>query len=69
MIDKAKLLKIRLPNLLTDFKCRITNAASESMNAKIQWIKATARGFRNVANFATAIYFHCGHLNLAPLPT
>jgi len=58
-----------LPNLLTYFKHQITNATSESLNSKIQWVKYTARGFRNFTNFATAIYFHCGGLDLTPLPT
>jgi hypothetical protein len=44
---------------------RITNTASESINAKIQWLKCTARGFRNRQNFVHAIYFHCGGLGLA----
>jgi transposase len=69
MIDKARMLKARLPNILTYLKHRITNAASESLNAKIQWVKYTARGFRNFANFVTAIYFHCGNLDLSPSPT
>lgn len=66
MIEVAKMLKGRLPNILTYLKYRITNAMSESLNAKIQWVKYTARGFRNKDNFKTAIYFHCGGLNLAP---
>jgi transposase len=69
MIAVAKTLKRHLANLLTYFKHRITNAMSESMNSKIQWIKYTARGFRNFENFATAIYFHCGGLDLGPSPT
>jgi hypothetical protein len=48
---------------------RITNATSESINAKIQWVKYTARGFRNRQNFVHAIYFHCGGLDLAPQST
>ena len=36
----------------------ITNAVSEGLNSKIQWVKYTARGFRNFANFVTAIYFN-----------
>lgn len=48
---------------------RTTNAKSEAINSKIQWIKYTARGYRNVANFITAIYFHCGALNMNPLAT
>ena len=42
---------------------------SKHLNAKIQWVKYTARGFRNVDNFKNAIYFHCGDLNLAHRPT
>jgi len=41
----------------------------ESLNAKIQWVKYTVRGFRNKENFKTAIYFHCAGLDLAPLFT
>jgi len=41
-------------------------AASESLNAKIQWVKYTARGFRNLRNFFHAVYFPCGGLDLAP---
>jgi len=69
MIDKARMLKSRLDNILTYLKHPITNGISESLNSKIQWVKYTARGFRNFANFVTAIYFHCGDLNLAPSPT
>ncbi len=69
MIEKAKSLKARLPNLLTYFKRRLINAMSESLNSKIQWIKYKAHGFRNFENFATAIYFHCGGLDLLPTPT
>jgi len=69
MIDAARMLKSRLSNILTHLKAGLTNAASESTNAKIQWIKSTARGFRNFPNFITAIYFHCGALDLTPSPT
>jgi transposase len=69
MIEKAKMLKAHLPNILTYVKHGITNATSESLNSKIQWVKYTARGFRNFQNFVTAIYFHCGGLDLAPSPT
>ena len=59
----------RLENILTYLKHRITNAVSEGLNSRIQWVKATARGFRNQQNFINAIYFHCGKLDLAPSPT
>jgi len=60
------MLKTRLDNILTYLKHPITNAASESLNAKVQWVKYTARGFRNQQNFINDIYFHCGGLNLVP---
>ena len=69
MKEKARMLKRRFENIITYLRHRITNAASESLNAKIQWVKYTARGFRNKQNFINAIYFHCGGLDLAPSPT
>jgi transposase len=69
VIEVARTLKARLGNILTYLKHRITNATSESVNAKIQWVKYTARGFRNKHNFKTAIYFHCGGLDMSPLST
>ena len=59
----------RFANIITYPKHRITNATSESINAKIQWVKYTARGFRNKQHFINAIYFHCGGLDLAPATT
>jgi transposase len=66
MLDVARMLKRRFENVVTYVRHRITNAASESLNAKIQWVKYTARGFRNKQNFVKAIYFHCGGLDLTP---
>lgn len=62
----AKTLKRRIYNILTYFKRPITNAVSEGINGKIQTIKKMANGFRNMENFKTAIYFHCGGLQLHP---
>ena len=67
--EKARLLNRRCENIITYLQHRITNAASESLNAKIQWVKYTARGFRNKQNFINAIYFHCGGPDLVPSPT
>ena len=44
----------------------ITNGVAEGLNSKIMSIKRKAGGFRNPANFTTAIYFHCGGLDLYP---
>jgi transposase len=67
VIAKARMIKRRFDDIVTYLKHRITNAASESINSKVQWVKYTARGFRNKANFITAIYFHCGGLDLSPI--
>jgi transposase len=69
MVEVAMMLKKRTKNILTYIKLQITNAKSEAINSKIQWIKYTARGYRNVGNFITAIYFHCGALKMNPLAT
>ena len=38
----------------------------EGMNSKIATIQKMAYGFRNKEHFKTAIYFHCGNLQLYP---
>jgi transposase len=68
-IEVSRTLKARLANIRTYLTHPITNATSESLNAKIQWVEYTARGFQNKHNFKTAICYHCGGLELAPLPT
>jgi len=67
MIEAAKTLKRHLPGLLAYCKHRITNAAAEGMNSKIQLIKANSRGYRNFEKYRIAILFHCGRLDLYPL--
>jgi transposase len=62
----AHTLKSRLGTLLNYCRWPITNAASEALNSKIQWIKYTARGFRSREGYRRAIYFHCGGLDLYP---
>jgi transposase len=62
----ARMMKERLENILTHLKERVTNALAEGINSMIQWIKYTARGFRNRQNFKTAILFHLGGLDLYP---
>ncbi len=66
MAKVAWLIRRHLPNVLTYLRHRITNAGLEAVNATIHWVKKTARGFRNVEHFKTAIYFHCGGLDLYP---
>jgi transposase len=54
MMEVGRMLKRRFANIVTYLRHRVTNATSESLNAKIQWVKYTARGFRNKQNFVNA---------------
>lgn len=66
MIDVAKLIARHLPNVLTYFRHRITNAVAEGLNSKIATVQKRACGYRNPNHFKIAVYFHCGGLNLYP---
>jgi transposase len=63
----AKTIKNHLEGILNAIVSRATNAAGESVNAKIQRVKRLACGFRNRERFRNAIYFHCGGLDLYPV--
>jgi transposase len=56
MKEVAGLLKRRFENIIAYLTHPITNATSESIKAKIQWVQYTARGFRDKQNFINAIY-------------
>ena len=66
MKSVAKLIARHLENILIYLRIPITNAGSESVNSKIQWVKYQARGFRNEERFMRSILFHCGGLTLLP---
>ena len=66
IVTVARMLKRHLENILTYVTHRITNAVTEGLNAKIQWIKFAARGYRNREAFKMAILFYCGGLDLDP---
>jgi transposase len=66
MIDAAKLIARHLPNVLTYFTHRITNAVAEGLNSKIATVQKRACGYRNPNHFKIAVYFHCGGLDLYP---
>lgn len=66
MIHVAGIIRRHLENVLNYITHRITNAVTEGLNAKIQWIKYSSRGFRDRERFKLAIYFHCGGLDLDP---
>jgi len=62
----AAMIARHLPNVLTYFEHRITNAASESINSVVRLLQKRAFGYRSFPNFRTAILFRCGGLNLYP---
>jgi transposase len=64
--DKARMIKDHLPNILTYFKHRISNAVAEGLNSKIQTVKANARGYRSLEGFRNSILFYCGGLDMNP---
>jgi len=65
----AKMIKKRLRHILNYFKHRVTNAALEGINNKIQALIKKAYGYRNNERFKTDILFHCGGLDLYPAIT
>jgi len=62
----AKMCKKRIENLLTFFAHRSTNASAEAINSRIQSLIHQACGYRNPIRLIAEIFFHCGHLDLAP---
>jgi transposase len=66
MIEVARMIQRHLPNVLTYFTHRVTNAVAEGLNSKIATIQKRACGFRNRDHFKIAVYFHCGGLDLYP---
>lgn len=66
MRKAARTIRDNLWGILNAIVLNVTNAATESVNSKIQWIKKNACGFRNRERFRNAIYFHCGGLDLYP---
>jgi transposase len=55
-----------LDGIMNAIVLKATNALGESMNAKIQKIKAQACGYRNRQRFRNAIMFHLGGLDRYP---
>lgn len=62
----AATLRRHVAGVLRYCRHRITNGVAEGLNSKIMTIKRKACGFRNPQHFTTAIYFHCGGLDLYP---
>ena len=66
MVKVGRMVRRYLWGIINAIILRATNAGAESINAKIQKIKAMACGFRNRARFRAAILFHTGGLSLLP---
>ena len=62
----AETIRRHIANIVTYYQHPVTNAMAEGLNSQIQKIKSMACGFRNIEHFKTAIYFHCGGLDLYP---
>jgi transposase len=62
----ARTIREHLWGILNAVLLAASNATAESLNARIQKIKAQACGFRNRDRFRTAILFHLGGLDLYP---
>lgn len=65
----AKTLRYYMLGIVNAVVHRVTNASSESINARVQALKKRANGYRNRARFRSAIYFHLGGLDLYPRPS
>ena len=61
----ARMLRSHLDGILAWTRSRVSNAAVEGMNNKIQSISHRSFGFRSAAHFIAAIYHCCARL---PLP-
>jgi transposase len=61
-MDVAKTIKYHWTGVVNFFKTRLNNGILEGINSKIQLAKKRARGFRNIDNFISMIYFIAGKL-------
>lgn len=61
----AKMIKHYLYGIMSYFHHHITNAIAEGLNSKIATVQKMAYGYRNQENLKTAIYFHCGNLDVS----
>ena len=60
------MVRKHLFGILNAMETGVTHARAEGINSVIQWVKYSARGFRNRVRFRNAIYFHLGGLKLYP---
>jgi len=68
MVKLARTIRKHLWGIINAIVLDASNGKSESMNSRIQKVKARSNGFRNRERFRNAIYFHLGALDLYPSP-
>lgn len=66
MVKLARTIRKHLWGIINAIVLGASNGKSESMNSRIQKVKARSHGFRNRERFRNAIYFHLGGLDLYP---
>jgi len=64
----GRTIREQLHGILNAIVLGVSNARAEGLNARIQWIKKQACGYRNRQRFRDAIFFHLGGLDLYPRP-
>lgn len=62
----AHMLKAHLPQVLSYFIHRVSNAYSEGINSIIQALIKRANGYRSIERLKRDLYFHLGALDLYP---
>lgn len=62
----ARMIKTHLDGIINAIVLNATNSRAEGINARIQWLKKSACGFRNRERFRNSILFHLGGLQLYP---
>ena len=63
--ELAKTINRHWDGILNYVRTRITNGILESINSQVQLAKRRARGYRNLENFKTMIYFIAGKLDFS----
>lgn len=62
----AKTVEGHLDGIVRVFSLGVTNAAAESLNARIQAVRVKCRGHRHFQAFRDSVLFHLGGLDLYP---
>jgi transposase len=66
MVKLSKTIAKHLDGIVRSIELKVTNAAAESLNARIQAVRVKARGHRHYEAFRTSVLFHLGGLDLYP---